>query len=111
MPIEPICRKAPAEAFTDMNKIQTDNLSRRGAGRPKGSPNKTTAAAKDAIAQAAESIGGAVRLAAWAKEDPLNERAFWSTIYPKLLPLQVAGDPENPLHVVTAIRLVAGDGS
>ena len=73
-----------------MNKIQSDNhLTRKGAGRPKGSPNKVTAAAKDAIAQAAQELGGANRIVAWAREDPLNERAFWSTIYPKLLPLQV----------------------
>lgn len=71
---------------------------RRG-GRAKGTPNKTTAAAKDAIAQAAEELGGANRLVAWAKEDPLNERAFWATIYPKLLPLQVTGEGGGPIEV------------
>jgi hypothetical protein len=63
-----------------------------GPGRPKGVPNKTTAAAKDAIAQAAEALGGSARLVEWAQSDPLNERAFWSSIYPKLLPLQVTGE-------------------
>ncbi|MBK7459896.1 MAG: hypothetical protein IPJ42_16280 [Betaproteobacteria bacterium] len=29
------------------------------------------------------------RLIAWAQQDPLNERAFWASIYPKLLPLTV----------------------
>ena len=62
-----------------------------GPGRPKGVPNKATTTAKEAIALAAEGLGGAPRLIAWAKEDPLNERAFWSSIYPKLLPLQVTG--------------------
>lgn len=61
-------------------------------GRPKGVPNKNTKAAKDAIAEAAEALGGAKRLTAWAKEDPTNERVFWGTIYPKLLPLQVTGE-------------------
>jgi hypothetical protein len=28
----------------------------------------------------------------WAKEDPANERAFWSTIYPKLIPVQIANE-------------------
>lgn len=70
---------------------------RRG-GRQKGTPNKTTQTAKDAIASAADKLGGTKRLADWAKEDPANERVFWGTIYPKLLPLQVAGDPENPVH-------------
>ena len=86
------------------NKIEANNLTRKGAGRPKGSPNKTTAAAKEVIQAASEELGGANRLVAWAKEDPLNERAFWSTIYPKLLPLQVAGDPDNPVRVISEIR-------
>ena len=68
-------------------------------GRKAGVPNKMTQAAKDAIAQAATDLGGAERLVAWAKEDPKNEHSFWATIYPKLLPLQVAGDAENPLAV------------
>jgi hypothetical protein len=57
-------------------------------GRPKGAVNKTTVAAKEAIALAADQLGGTERLVAWAKEDPANERVFWGTIYPKLLPLQ-----------------------
>ena len=72
------------------NKIEGNNLTRRGAGRPKGSRNKTTATAKSIIEEAAERLGGADRLTVWAKEAPENERAFWATIYPKLLPLQVA---------------------
>lgn len=65
---------------------------RPGAGRKKGTPNKTTQLAKDAIAQAAEELGGATRLVKWAKEDAKNEHAFWATIYPKLLPLKIGGD-------------------
>lgn len=68
-----------------------------GPGRPRGALNKTTVAAKEAISLAAQGLGGTERLIAWAQEDPLNERAFWSSIYPKLLPLQVTGDPDNPL--------------
>lgn len=80
----------------------TENLTRKGRGRPKGSKNKVSAAAKDVIAQAAEAIGGATRLLEWAKEAPENERAFWTTIYPKLVSVTVSGDPDNPL--VTAIE-------
>ena len=76
------------------NKIEGGNLTRRGRGRPKGSPNKLTKAAKDAIAEAAEGLGGAERLCEWAKEAPENEKAFWSSIYPRLLPVQVSG-PEG----------------
>lgn len=70
-----------------------------GPGRPKGVPNKQTIAVKDAIAAAAEGLGGTNRLIEWAKEDPANERAFWATIYPKLLPLQVTGEGGGPLLV------------
>lgn len=80
-----------------MNKKTPRNLPARGPGRPKGSQNKTTAAAKDAIAQAAEKLGGTNRIAEWAKEDPKNEALFWSSIYPKLIPVQLGGDPDNPL--------------
>ena len=62
-----------------------------GPGRPKGSSNKTTRLAKDAIAFAADKLGGAERLAEWAGEDPKNEVVFCGTIYPKLLPLTVDG--------------------
>ena len=74
-------------------------------GRPKGVPNKTTQVAKDAIAQAAEELGGAARLVSWAQEDPQNEKAFWTTIYPKLLPLQVNGAGENGEHMFSGIRV------
>jgi len=60
-------------------------------GKPKGAISKTTRTAKEAIALAAEGLGGTDRLIAWAQEDPLNERVFWGNIYPKLLPLQLDG--------------------
>lgn len=46
------------------------------------------------IEEVAHNLGGAERLTIWAQEAPENERAFWATIYPKLLPLQVA-NPEG----------------
>lgn len=81
-----------------------------GPGRPKGSPNKLHKAAKEAIAEAAEQLGGANRITAWAKEDPLNERAFWSTIYPKLIPVQVGGDPNNPIRSRIELVIVDPEG-
>lgn len=74
-----------------------------GKGRPKGALNKTTMIAKDAIAAAAEGLGGTERLIAWAKSDEKNEHSFWTTIYPKLLPLQVNGDMGVNLTVVTGV--------
>lgn len=86
------------------------NLTRKGRGRPKGSPNKVGKEAKEVIAAAAEGLGGLARMVEWAKSDPLNERAFWASIYPKLLPLTVAGDPDAPLRAVARIELVAMSG-
>lgn len=75
------------------NKVaKNNNLAGKRQGRPAGSLNKTTMAAKEAIAFAFEGLGGAQRLIDWSKEDPKNEAAFWTSIYPKLLPLQVSGE-------------------
>jgi hypothetical protein len=83
-----------------------ENLeARKGRGRPKGSQNRVSAEAKQVIAEAAEALGGSERLLAWAQLDPANERAFWTTIYPKLVALTVAGDKDNPLQVATSFRL------
>lgn len=81
-----------------------------GPGRPKGSVNKVTAEAKQVIAQAAQMLGGVDRLYEWAKESAENEKAFWTSIYPKLLPLTVYGDAQNPLRVVTRVELVGISG-
>lgn len=79
---------------------------KKAGGRKKGTPNKMTAKAKGAIEQAAETLGGADRLAAWAKEDPANERVFWSQIYTKLLPLQVKGEDDNPIPIAVVERKI-----
>lgn len=75
-------------------------------GKPKGAVSKTTKTAKEAIALAAEGLGGVNRLVDWAKEDPANERAFWASIYPRLIPVQIAGDEENPLRHSIKIEFV-----
>ena len=75
-----------------MDKLGNGNLAaRKGAGRPEGSVNKVTAGAKAVIEEAVAELGGAPRLLAWAKDLPENERAFWTSIFPRLLPLQVNG--------------------
>ncbi len=78
------------------------NRGNAGKGRPKGATNKTTTTAKEAIALAAEGLGGTERLIVWAKEDPKNEAAFWTSIYPKLLPLQVNGEMSLALSTEAA---------
>lgn len=46
----------------------------------------------------------------WAKEDASNEKAFWTSIYPKLLPLQLTGNGGGPVEAVHKIELVAMNG-
>jgi hypothetical protein len=67
-----------------------------GPGRPKGMPNKTTALLKDAILKAAEDAGEgdmAAYLTQQAKENP----GPFMALLGKVLPMQIAGDAENPL--------------
>lgn len=66
----------------------------------KRGPSKTTLAAKEAIALAAEKLGGAERLAAWAKKNAKNEELFWTRIYPRLLPVQVTGEGGGPVELI-----------
>jgi hypothetical protein len=57
-----------------------------GKGRPKGSVNKTTAEAKEAIAMAFVGIGGQKAFEDWAKANP---DTYYGSVFPKLLPVQV----------------------
>jgi len=80
--------------------MNEENLTKRGRGRPKGSPNKLSKEAKDVIASVAQSIGGAERLQTWVQADPKNESAYWTTIYPKLLPLTLTGSGDDGEHTI-----------
>ena len=83
------------------NKIVRNMPTARGAGRPKGAPNKSTALLKDAILQAAELAGdkgGMVNyLLKQAHENPI---AFMG-LMGKVLPLQVVADITQRVAVVT----------
>ena len=81
-------------------------LGKKTGGRKGGVPNKLTTGAKEVIAQVAENIGGVARMTKWVRESKENERVFWSSIYIKLLPLQVAGDQDNPLDLTHRIERV-----
>jgi hypothetical protein len=60
-------------------------------GRAKGSKNLHTRAIREMIEAAAEGLGGTARLITWAMESEINERLFWTSIWPRLLPLQIVG--------------------
>jgi uncharacterized protein DUF5681 len=65
------------------------------AGRPAGVPNKLTADIKAMVLQALEESGGVAYLKAQAENNPV---AFMSMLG-RILPLQVSGDPEQPLKL------------
>lgn len=79
-----------------------------GKGRPKGSQNKTTALLKDAILQAAQNAGGADGLVGYLEHQASENPAAFMTLLGKVLPMQIAGDADNPLRTVTRVELVAG---
>lgn len=66
-------------------------------GRKKGSQNKLTIAAKDLITDVAGMLGGTIGLYKWTQSDPENLTLFWSRIYPRLIPVQISGDSNNPV--------------
>lgn len=63
----------------------------------KAAPPKNIVATRDVIAAAAAGIGGTERLIAWIQADPKNEATFWSSIYPKLISVQLSGEDKGPV--------------
>lgn len=86
--------KAKSEAFREQ----------AGKGRPKGRPNKNTAQLKDMILNALGEAGGVEYLVQQSEENP----TAFLTLVGKVLPLQVAGDPDNPLRAIVKVELVPG---
>jgi hypothetical protein len=72
-------------------------------GRQKGTTNKLTADVKAMVLEALDKAGGVTYLLTQAQSNP---NAFL-TLVGKVLPMTVAGDPENPLGVVTRVELVS----
>src|SRR3569833_1530897 len=85
------------------------NRGNAGKSRPKGATNKTTTQAKEAHAHATERLGGTERLIARAQEDPMNESVFWSSIYPRLVPLDVIGTHTHAIMDRAELLQRAGD--
>lgn len=84
----------------------------RGAGRPKGAVNKTTALLKDAILLAAENAGGEATgdkpgglVGYLTTQATANPTAFMGLLG-KVLPTQLTGDPENPVAVTEIKRTI-----
>lgn len=63
-------------------------------GRKAGVPNKLTQEVKAVIIEVATGLGGAKGMKEWAESDPKNLSAFWTSIYPRIAPLDVAHSGE-----------------
>jgi hypothetical protein len=73
-----------------------------GPGRPPGSQNKLTRDIKAAILGAFEKAGGEEYLAKVAKENP----QVFCALLGKVLPMQVVGDPDNPVAATVTVKFV-----
>lgn len=85
----------------------------KSGGRKKGTPNKLTAQLKEMILEAAElageDMGGGGTVKYLRMQATLQPVAFMSLLG-RVLPMQIAGDEDNPIVTITRIELVAADG-
>ncbi len=70
-----------------------------GKGRPKGAKNKTSLAAKEAIALVFDKLGGAPALHTWASLSDDNTKVFYTAIWPKIIALSIEGQGEGGEHI------------
>jgi hypothetical protein len=77
-----------------------------GKGRAKGTPNKTTALLKDAILKAADAAGGKEGMIGYLTTQAKDNPGPFMALLGKVLPMQVAGDPNQPLVVEIVNRVV-----
>lgn len=81
-------------------------LDRSKVGRKKGTPNKTTKLLKDAILKAADKAGGKGGLVAYLQHQASENPGPFMSLLGKVLPLQLTGDPANPVKFVSRIERV-----
>lgn len=83
-----------------MEKQRPRNKLPPGPGRPKGVPNKMTMILKDAILRAADEAGKEDGLVGYLREQAVLNPGPFMALLGKVLPMQIAGDPENPVGLV-----------
>lgn len=83
------------------NGQQGENLTRRGAGRPRGSRNKSTLAIKQALSDSFEELGGKDWLLELARSEPKTYAQLIGKVIPAELHAKHSGDVS--LTVVSGI--------
>jgi hypothetical protein len=79
-------------------------------GRQKGTPNKTTALLKDAIITAATDAGpDGAGLVGYLKAQAVANPGPFMALLGKVLPMQIGGDPDNPVSVHQTIEQIIVD--
>lgn len=95
------------------SKIQTENLTRRGAGRPKGALNKTTTALKEAILAAAKEHGeddkGKGGLKGYLRKVAREDVKAFTSLLGRVLPLDVTSGGEKIAMPREIILRAAGE--
>lgn len=81
-------------------------LGKKTGGRKRGTPNKLTGELKEAILKAAELAGDGEGLIGYLKKQATLNPAPFMSLLGKVLPLQVAGDAENPVNMIHRIERV-----
>jgi len=85
----------------DPGRDGTGRFAKGNRGRSKGSLNKTTRQLKEMVLQALDECGGVDFLVRQAKK---TNNAPFMALLAKVLPLQLEGDPDNPVGIVVNIR-------
>lgn len=95
--------------MSETTPIKSTKFGKGNPGKPKGAVHKNTAAIKDMILKALNDAGGPEYLLERA-QDPKTAAAFLGLVG-KVLPMQVIGDPENPLTHSFTISFRAPSGN
>ncbi len=80
-----------------MSKLEAGRA--KTGGRKKGTPNKTTALLKDSILKAAAKAGDEGGIVGYLETQARANPQSFLPLLGKVLPLQIAGDPDNPVPV------------
>jgi hypothetical protein len=91
----------------EMARFEVGHKKLAGAGRKRGTRNRITSNAKQIIEEVAVRLGSADGLHRWALASQINMRAFWTVVFPRLLPLQVHGQFEIEHKTLTGDELAA----
>jgi len=91
-----------------MGKAQPQNMTNRG-GRPKGSPNKTTAAIKEMLLASLDTVGGQAYFERQAEENPTAYMTLIGKIMPAEVKKEITGADGGPIK--HSVKVQFGDDS